>query len=743
MAATSIGAIVVEMVANTAKFTADLNHARGAANTAGRAIEGAFKNIGGAITAAITPMRIFTTLLGSGGFGLLIRNAVSAADRIAEMAQRIGISTDALQELSHAANLSGASIEDLENGLRFLNKNLGEAQAGSKAVAEAFRRIGVDPAQFRDAGAAIGAVADGILTLGNEAQRTEARLALFGRGGNQLAILLNEGSAGIAKFREEAQRLGLVIDREMLKQAQKLADDFDRLSAVIKTNLTRALIEVAPLLLTVAEKAAEISRAVAPLLTKLLVPDSVLLSQEQLKDRIVDVNLAIHKANTAIQSGAAFRAGQQAALLEEIKALEKRKVLLEGELEKRKALDRVAAASKPLGGVDIRVDPEDRKKVEGLRNELSLLAIADDVAKSVQALRIRMDEAAKAMPAYASEINVIAQSWEELLTINAAAKIAETAKAAEDAIAKMEGQQFIDVWTEAQSAVTKFYDDKAKQAIADSELDDKIREDNLAGWVAYAQAIVDEHDEMTAAVAKFQIAASAAADATTQKNDDLVTALRRQIDAFSMSERAAAIYAETLKLSADANASTRAEVEALAGKLFDLRKAQEESSKTYKELTDIVTNTTLSATDAMIDMAATGKASWADLATSVVKDINRIIVKMLLLKAINAGLDAFNKAGGFKGIFGGGGGSAGLTTTGVDASQLKTANIPAMAQVSAAPAQIIIENHGADIESKPSKTVDGQQIERLVVNAWRGAAGRGEFDRDLQRFGASRMGTRR
>jgi phage-related protein len=46
-------------------------------------------------------------------------------------------------------------------------------------------------------------------------------MGIFGRAGMQLAPLLNQGSAGIAKFGEEAKKMGLVLSQDNLNAVQK------------------------------------------------------------------------------------------------------------------------------------------------------------------------------------------------------------------------------------------------------------------------------------------------------------------------------------------------------------------------------------------------------------------------------------------------------------------------------------------------------------------------------------------
>ena len=61
----------------------------------------------------------------AGSLALLVKRSIDAADAIAKTADAIGISTDALQELRFAADLSGVSVESLDKALKFATKAIG------------------------------------------------------------------------------------------------------------------------------------------------------------------------------------------------------------------------------------------------------------------------------------------------------------------------------------------------------------------------------------------------------------------------------------------------------------------------------------------------------------------------------------------------------------------------------------------------------------------------------------------
>lgn len=246
----TIGRMVVEMSANTARFRRDLEESRTLSARAGRQIEASFRSVERSIGSVVAGMLSFRNILGiaigTGVIGLAIRQATSFADALEEQSQRLGINVRSLQELQHAAQLSGASTEQFETGLRLLNQRLGQVAEGEKAATAFFATLGLQvtdtAGRLRTTEDVLGDLADTIAATASPAERTRIVMEAFGRSGTQLIPMLAQGRAGLAAAAAEAQRLGLVLDEHAIKQAARLQDEFDRLARTLQTDLVRAVL---------------------------------------------------------------------------------------------------------------------------------------------------------------------------------------------------------------------------------------------------------------------------------------------------------------------------------------------------------------------------------------------------------------------------------------------------------------------------------------------------------------------
>ncbi len=165
----------------------------------------------------------------------LATGTANYADNIDEASQKTGVNTTALQELAYAAKFSGLGLQDLTQSFGILSRNMLAAGQGGKEQAKAFADIGVafqdSAGKLRSVDAVIGDVAAVFATLPDGPAKTAKAMQLFGKSGGALVPFLNAGRGGIQRLREEAQRLGVVLDETAIKQGVKTADSVDRLSA--------------------------------------------------------------------------------------------------------------------------------------------------------------------------------------------------------------------------------------------------------------------------------------------------------------------------------------------------------------------------------------------------------------------------------------------------------------------------------------------------------------------------------
>jgi hypothetical protein len=199
---------------------------------------GAGKLIGGALTVAAV------AVVG------LTKKFANYADAIGDAAARTGLSAQALSELGYAAQLSGSNVEDLERAFRVFQKQL-----VSGANANALKNLGIDAESLKKASPdkQLDTIIAALAKIQDPTQKAATAMQVFGKAGANLVPLLNEGEAGIAKLRGEAQKLGVSLSDEQVAAGQAFNDALDKISAALLGVATRIGGAVAPMLTFLAD----------------------------------------------------------------------------------------------------------------------------------------------------------------------------------------------------------------------------------------------------------------------------------------------------------------------------------------------------------------------------------------------------------------------------------------------------------------------------------------------------------
>lgn len=156
-------------------------------------------------------------------------------DSLADMATRTGVSTEALSELGHAANLSGGSIEDVEAAILAMQKTLSKADEEAAFAAPAFEQLGLSMEEL----AALNpekqflTLLDAISKVEEPTTRAGLAMQVFRGQGKALLPLLADGAAGIEEMREEARKLGLSISGDSAAAAAEFDDAMVRLKSTL------------------------------------------------------------------------------------------------------------------------------------------------------------------------------------------------------------------------------------------------------------------------------------------------------------------------------------------------------------------------------------------------------------------------------------------------------------------------------------------------------------------------------
>ena len=198
----------------------------------------------------------------AGGLALLVKRSIDAADAIAKTADAIGISTDALQELRFAADLSGVSVESLDKALKFATKAIGELRTRtSSELTTALKDFDAQLlSNIRNAGSVEEAIELVFRRMGEMEDATKKAAlskSVFGRAGMVMVNIARGEAGALEEMRQQARDLGIVLDEDLLRSAENTKDQLTVLGTVLSANLNKAVLEHADAIGDLAERFTE------------------------------------------------------------------------------------------------------------------------------------------------------------------------------------------------------------------------------------------------------------------------------------------------------------------------------------------------------------------------------------------------------------------------------------------------------------------------------------------------------
>lgn len=165
------------------------------------------------------------------GFFALTKQSAESADENIKSARRLGMQVEAYQELKFASEQSGLQGEQFNEMLARQNTILGQAAKREAGATEALKALGLTYSELEQLSPdrQFERLADAVTSIENPSKRAAAASRIFGETWSRAASLMESGSEGIQKLREQAQSLGFVVSEEAAKSAEEFNDSIARL----------------------------------------------------------------------------------------------------------------------------------------------------------------------------------------------------------------------------------------------------------------------------------------------------------------------------------------------------------------------------------------------------------------------------------------------------------------------------------------------------------------------------------
>jgi CII-binding regulator of phage lambda lysogenization HflD len=205
----------------------------------------------------------FIGLVGASGVITAGINKVAQyGDRIDKLSQKIGMSSKAFQEWDYIMSINGGEVETLQMGFKTLVTQIEGVQKGSKDSIKAFSDLGVkvkeNNGQFRKADDVFNDVIRKLQQIKDPTQKMILANRLFGRSAAELRPLLNQEAEAIDELRDKANKMGLIMSDDDIKNAVQFTDTMNTLGRFFQANMNKALVQVLPKLTEIMNKIIEL-----------------------------------------------------------------------------------------------------------------------------------------------------------------------------------------------------------------------------------------------------------------------------------------------------------------------------------------------------------------------------------------------------------------------------------------------------------------------------------------------------
>lgn len=237
----TIGNLNVKLSASSASFVSGLAKAQASLTSFGSFMSSTAGRISAFGSAALAAAA-------GGGLAVLVKQSMTAIATTGEMADRLGIASDALGRLQYAARSSGSSAEEMNASLRKMLLSIYDASVGGESANKSFVALGLSASRLRAVSPdeAFIKIADAISSIQDPAKRAAVTMDIFGKSGASLGNLIAGGAAGVRSLGDEADRLNQAFNATDTSKVRSALDAFARLRSVFTGMANVLAVQLAP-----------------------------------------------------------------------------------------------------------------------------------------------------------------------------------------------------------------------------------------------------------------------------------------------------------------------------------------------------------------------------------------------------------------------------------------------------------------------------------------------------------------
>ncbi len=236
----TLGSLAVNIVARTDRFTKGIGKALSQTERFRKGLGKATKTVAGLTTGLVAA--------GTTGFLALANSQRDALDLVGKTSDKLGIQTERLIGLSHAAEQNGISQNTMFMAMQRSTRRIAEAAQGTGEAVKALDELGLSAVALNrlSPDQQLGKIADAMNKVEGQSDKVRLAMKLFDSEGVAMVNMLRLGTDGLRKMDREAKKLGISFSRDKIARVEAFNDEMDRLSKSVGGLASGFVIEVAP-----------------------------------------------------------------------------------------------------------------------------------------------------------------------------------------------------------------------------------------------------------------------------------------------------------------------------------------------------------------------------------------------------------------------------------------------------------------------------------------------------------------
>lgn len=235
-----ISELAVRLAVDSAKFTKELDRVNKRTKSFA---DQARKNINSIGKAALAT----ATAVGVAG-AAIFREQSKQIDLLAKTSDKLGIQTEKLIGLQHAAELTGVATNTMNMAMQRATRRIAEAAKGTGEAKAALIELNINAKELNKLplDQKMGVIADAMNNVKNQSDRVRLAMKLFDSEGVALVNTLALGSDGLEKMQKEADNLGITLTRIDAAKVEAANDAITRAGAATQGLFRQFTVAIAP-----------------------------------------------------------------------------------------------------------------------------------------------------------------------------------------------------------------------------------------------------------------------------------------------------------------------------------------------------------------------------------------------------------------------------------------------------------------------------------------------------------------